>query len=176
MNKIKNLYWMCTVLFFLVACDGQGENKNIIFPDSMSKEQIIAASEIESKVTFVALADWQASVLNGVSTRGGATTKWITIDPDHGAAGTHTINITLLPNYTESERSATIKLVCGGEAVSISVTQKKEDEELIEFTPTAKWFIDKIEYIEYCDDFVSETSVINFSYDRKGRVIYKRAI
>lgn len=173
MKKLKSLcwVWMCAMFVFLVACDGEDGDKNIIFSDSKDKKQTIAASETGSEVTFVALADWQASVVNGASTRDAATTKWITINPDHGAAGTHTINITLLPNYTESDRSATIKVVCGGETVSISVTQeKKKDGELVEPTPTVRWLVDKIEYTEYY--ITPSNTVINFAYDQDGRVAH----
>jgi uncharacterized protein (TIGR02145 family) len=92
-------------------------------------------------VTFVASAAWTSSITESATAKaamGGLTTKsaraetdsWVSIDPNHGdAAGRYTIIITLKPNYTGSDRSATVTISCNGTDITVSVSQKGTTED-----------------------------------------------
>jgi hypothetical protein len=75
-------------------------------------------------VSFTTAGAWTSSVAE--TTR---ATSWVTVTPSSGSkAGDYTIEITLQPNYTGSDRTATVTIASGGETLPITVTQKAVTE------------------------------------------------
>ena len=112
--------------------------KNITVTDGQTNQTVYANENSGSDgVSFTTTGAWasritesttaQAPAEAGISRAPGDTPDWISINPDHGdAAGTYTITITLLPNETGVNRTATIIISCDGTEVTITVTQKGE--------------------------------------------------
>ncbi len=94
------------------------ENRTILIPQEALSVSIGADSGLKHTVSFEAAEEWQASVLQ---TRSDA---WITIDPESGSAGKNNIAVTLTENTEETSRKAVITIHCGGESVSITITQR----------------------------------------------------
>jgi len=94
--------------------------------------QTVFADKTDGKsgVTFVTTGAWTSTITEGTakSTKAGTIT-WLTIDPDHGnTAGKYTIVISLEPNATGADRTATITITCNGTDITITVTQKGTKE------------------------------------------------
>ena len=83
-------------------------------------------ASIEGGFTFTAAADWYTQVSYDTPVKSG-TNEWITLEPANGSAGTVTINIELQPNTTGTNRTATIKIICGDTVLTITVTQRADD-------------------------------------------------
>ena len=83
-------------------------------------------ASIEGGFTFTAAADWYTQVSYDTPVKSG-TNEWITLEPANGSAGTITINIELQPNTTGTNRTATIKIICGDTVLTITVTQRADD-------------------------------------------------
>ena len=94
------------------------------------RERIVFADETEAEgVTFKTAKSWTSSIRwrNGDHDWQGLSPDWISISPAHGAAGTHTINISLTKN-TESvgKREAIITFNNGKSFFEIYITQATE--------------------------------------------------
>ena len=110
--------------------------KNITVTDGQTNQTVYANENSGSGgVSFTTTGAWTSRITettaakapaeSGISRAPGDTPDWISINPDHGdAAGTYTITITLLPNETGVNRTATIIISCDGTEVTINVTQK----------------------------------------------------
>lgn len=71
-------------------------------------------------VSFTASGDWTVSPSNDRAT-------WIGISPASGTAGKATVTVTVEPNDTPDERSATLRVKCGSATASVTITQKQKD-------------------------------------------------
>ncbi|MDR0954606.1 MAG: leucine-rich repeat domain-containing protein [Rikenellaceae bacterium] len=111
--------------------------KAIEMKSGQQTTQTVYADEKQavSTVSFTTAGAWTSSISEGTTktrteeaeTR--AAGDWISISPSSGdAAGDYTISITLEPNYTGLDRSATILITSGGESIPITVTQKAVTE------------------------------------------------
>ena len=79
-----------------------------------------------SDITFTTAGAWISTINEGNA----KAVSWINISPDRGnAAGKYTIAITLTPNTTGADRTATIIITCNGEDIKITVTQKSTTQE-----------------------------------------------
>lgn len=95
------------------------EEKNILIPQEELSVSIAADSGLNHTVNFETKAEWTASVRE--TTRGDA---WISIAPTSGSAGRSQITITLSENPDQTSRTAVITILCGGESVTITITQR----------------------------------------------------
>jgi len=113
--------------------------KNITITDGQTNQTVYANENSGSSgVSFTTTGAWASSITTGtakapaqpeISRAPGDSPDWISINPDHGDdAGTYTITITLLPNETGANRTATIIISCNGTEVTITVTQKGENQ------------------------------------------------
>jgi uncharacterized protein YjdB len=108
---------------------------------------------VKSDVTFATTGAWTSSIAEGAAPKPASmaikststatksaneeTGSWRTITPDHGdAAGKYTVTITLTPNTTGEDRTATITVSCNGTNITITVTQKAIKEDGTVLTPT----------------------------------------
>ena len=74
-----------------------------------------------SDVTFTTAGAWISTINEGNA----KAVSWVSISPSSGnTAGKYTIAITLTPNATGADRTATITITCNGEDIKITVTQK----------------------------------------------------
>ena len=71
-------------------------------------------------VSFTASGDWTVTPSNDRAT-------WIGISPASGTAGKATVTVTVDPNDTPDERSATLRVKCGTATASVTITQKQKD-------------------------------------------------
>ena len=141
MKKLGSLLLIMAMLF--VACEGgfedgklpnEGGNTNseYITLDEGSTallQQTVGCNAITaSGITFTTTEAWRATV---EEVR--AEEPWLSISPDHGDAGTHTLTITLQENTSEKARKADIVIKCNTAAVKITITQEGAEPQI---TPT----------------------------------------
>ena len=126
---------LASVLCF-TACDGGNdpENKDIIVENQEQLTQNVSADAEQSAVSFTTTGAWTSTITesaNGTSQQKAvASPSWISITPDSGKeAGDYTITLNLSENTTGADRTATITIICGETAVTITVTQKGTTEE-----------------------------------------------
>ena len=72
-------------------------------------------------VTFTANMDWTAST----------DQPWCTVEPGNGEAGTVTLTVSAIANTDYDERNAALRIACGTEQKTITVTQKQRDAILL---------------------------------------------
>ena len=75
----------------------------------------------ESKITFTSSEAWTAKVINT------SADNWISIHPTSGDAGDASITVTIEPNDTPDDRSASIIIQAGNVSKSVNVSQKQKD-------------------------------------------------
>ena len=71
-------------------------------------------------ISFTASADWTVEPSNDRA-------SWIGINPSSGSAGSATVTVSVDPNETPDERSATLRIKCGTASTSVTITQKQKD-------------------------------------------------
>jgi hypothetical protein len=103
------------------SCEEQEAVEPLTLTAGQTTQSVFADQEKASgTVSFTTAGAWTSSVAE--TTR---ATSWVTVSPSSGnAAGDYTITITLEPNYTGSDRTATVTIASGGEELEIAVTQK----------------------------------------------------
>jgi hypothetical protein len=122
------------------GCEPEENNPPAIsVADNSSLTQEVFADNEQGKsgVRFTTTGAWTSSISTvtassqSVQMRAtSSSTQWISIDPDHGnKADTYTINITLDTNFTGLDRTAIITILCNGDEIKITVTQKGKTEE-----------------------------------------------
>lgn len=133
---MKKLLTMLLVSVAMISCDknDDGEPTAITVPNQTELEQTVYADQTTGKsgVTFTTAGAWTSTISETSPTRSNKTTspEWISIDPASGdKAGSYTISISLSKNLTGAKRSATITIVCGGERITINITQEATTEE-----------------------------------------------
>ena len=101
------------------------ENNKFITDYDKGKLNIITYSddtEVNGGFTFTATESWNTYIDYGTAVRSG--NEWITLDPASGGAGDVTMEITLEPNTTGADRSATIRIICGETTLEIVIVQR----------------------------------------------------
>ena len=137
MYRLKSLFLVClfSVVAFFAGCNDKDKQPEIIVENETALSQTVFADKTNgtSGVTIITAGAWTSTITEGSAKSAKAgTATWVSINPDHGdAAGTYTIVISLEPNATGTDRTATINIACMGGNISITVTQKgtKEDGE-----------------------------------------------
>lgn len=93
----------------------------IDIPSSEDTSPVLGTEGGSVVLNFSTSAEWTANVIN---TR---ADSWIDVSPKNGNAGEAKITITVEPNDTYDERSATVQIKCGSAEKNIVVTQKQKD-------------------------------------------------
>jgi len=129
---LKNVIAMAICLVGMTIFSSCNSEKNnlpaISVADNSSLSQEVFADDVQGKsgVSFTTTGAWTSSISTVLSPQIQTTTNstdWISISPQSGNAGTHTINIALEKNYTGTDRTAIITILCGGEDIEITITQ-----------------------------------------------------
>lgn len=167
--------WMGLVLLFVTACsDDDNNTRQIEVADESELEQTLSGDQQTSTLSFVAASDWTSTVSETTPTTKSAD-SWLKLDPDHGGAGSYTINIILEPNETGEARSAVITISCGGTQITVSVTQEATSGSV---TPSDRYFVERVNILNEEVYSTGEThkneDIYFFEYDEKGRVTLVR--
>jgi len=148
MLKVKlNLSRMVAIAACLAAatmfssCEDKEKEPAIKVENEASLIQNVYADQTGGVTTTIVTAGaWSSTITEGsAKSTKSSTVSWLSIAPSSGAAaGTYPIVISLEPNLTGAERSATITIKCGNMEISIVVTQKttKENGESYVKAPT----------------------------------------
>ena len=167
--------WMGLMLLFVTACsDDDNNTRQIEVADESELEQTLSGDQQTSTLSFVAASDWTSTVSETTPTTKSAD-SWLKLDPDHGGAGSYTINIILEPNETGEARSAVITISCGGTQITVSVTQEATSGSV---TPSDRYFVERVNILNEEVYSTGEThkneDIYFFEYDEKGRVTLVR--
>ena len=161
-----------------VACDkddddnGGGQQNTtdaIKVTNEQSLTQEVYANNVAGKslTSFTTTGPWTSSIAettpstNSVQLRNASA--WISIDPASGdTAGTYNVSIILEPNATGKDRTAVITILCKGEEIKITITQKGVTEEnkpleikdLLVAHPWKIYSMTSPDGIEYFDEIV----------------------
>lgn len=156
------LNFLFIAVLALVACEKGSEPTNkAIEVESGQTTQVISAEATEGKggVTFKTTGAWTSIITEDTTAK--STPDWVHITPESGnAAGTYTVNMTLLVNPSNEKRTATITLHCSDDKVTLTITQEGKTEP--ETTPKV------ISGIERTGD--RDKVTFTFNYDEKGRI------
>ena len=133
------------LLMLLAAClcgacssdDGDGGSQlEISNQEQLTQTAYADESSTGGGFTFSAKSAWTAEVTEtpaksskeAAAQPGSNRLPWLSLNAYSGAAGSHTLQITLLPNYTGETRAAKIEIICGDDKITISVTQESKTE------------------------------------------------
>ncbi len=108
----------------MVSC-GKIEEPEILV-DNNSKLNLVqndipADAKFAETITFTSNKAWAISI--SAETKASDDISWVKVSPDHGDAGTYTLNISLDENNNPSPRSVIISIVSGDTSQDISITQ-----------------------------------------------------
>ena len=128
-------------------------------------EMTLPAAETDSVISFTATADWTATVEGG---------DWLSVSPASGEAGEISATLSASANSDADARTATVRITCGADEATVTVTQEgaagEEPEEPEEpEQPTGKMprsismVLDEDGYLYHHD--------YTFGYDEEGRVV-----
>ncbi|MDR0830590.1 MAG: Ig-like domain-containing protein, partial [Prevotellaceae bacterium] len=140
---MKKLYLFTAAVFaatiIFSACEPTIEKpKDIIVDDPAQLTQQVYADETQtsSEVSFTTTGAWTSNISETGAVYSARQKKitsdsiWVHITPESGdTAGNYTIVITLDPNYTGEDRTATITISCNGTDVTITVSQSGHAED-----------------------------------------------
>ena len=95
-------------------------------------QTVFADQTAGAAVKFTATGNWSAVL--SLKTKAETPLDWISINPKSGGAGSHTLTVTLQPNYTGADRTAVITITSGTDKAEATVTQKgtTQDGKLLE--------------------------------------------
>lgn len=119
-----------------------------------------------ASVTFEAPSSWR------VSARETRSVSWLTVEPDHGEAGTATVSFTMAPNGEPAARTAEITFSCEGGSFTMTITQEGQSavepsgQEKHPFVAPGK----RMSYAAQLDDTGQESSIYAFAYSDDGKV------
>jgi endonuclease/exonuclease/phosphatase family metal-dependent hydrolase len=139
MKSVK-LFSLISLLILSAAtfagCDKDNPKviKSITVSDEQSLNQEVFADKTSgSGVTFTTTGAWTTSIAEASETS--AAPAWLSISPSSSGdkAGTYTLVLTLEQNFTGSDRTAVITIVCADTEIAVTITQKsvKEDGKLL---------------------------------------------
>lgn len=174
---MKYCFAAVAALVMLVSCDQiiGGDGELIIDPveDALLEQTVGSTAFAAEGVTFTTTGAWTSQVVPATK---GSQPMWVSISPDHGdEAGTYTITISLEANDTGEDRKADIIITCGGQKITISITQVATEDVPSDGgevqTPVYKKYVSKLEwdYTHYDGD--EEKDVLTFEYDEMNRVV-----
>ena len=83
-------------------------------------QMTLPAAETDTTISFTATADWTASVEGG---------EWLNISPASGEAGEIAATLSASANNEAEARTATVRITCGTDETTVTVTQNAADGE-----------------------------------------------
>ena len=122
-------------------------------------EIALPAAEADTVISFTASAEWTAAVEGG---------NWLSVSPASGEAGEIAATLSASANNEAEARTATVRITCGTDETTVTVTQNAADEEEPE-RPTGKMpnsismVLDEDGYLYHHD--------YTFGYDEEGKVV-----
>ena len=163
MKHYLSLFTLCLSIIFLSCNDDNSSDSISISKDQLNQTAYAYASD--RGITFTAQEAWKTEINYNSATKATDTSNWITLDPPSGEAGTVTVKILLSPNYTGTGRKATIRIICGGSSITVTIEQKGQTEE--GNTP-----IDPERPDQY-KKLVSKIEITNTHYGSSGNLTHK---
>ena len=132
-RKVASIVACLTILALIAGCNSNKDNPEnpIAVGDVRQLDQTVYADKTSgaSNVIVSTTGAWISRIVEKLQTKADAPV-WISISPDHGdGAGDYTIAITLTPNYTGEDRTATVTISCGGTDMVVTITQKATKED-----------------------------------------------
>ena len=158
----------------VTSCSKDDAPKNLVLTGGTQTVQTVYADQTTGTggIRFTAATEWTATVTDATGTKaGGSSVEWLTLSAYSGGAGDHTLTLTLTENRTGKDRKAKIEIVCGGDAITVTVEQKgtteageapvQQGQKLarIEYTNTDS------ENPDYYDKFI-----LTFAYNADGKL------
>ncbi len=122
-------------------------------------EIALPAAEADTVISFTASAEWTAAVEGG---------NWLSVSSASGEAGEIAATLSASANNEAEARTATVRITCGTDETTVTVTQNAADEEEPE-RPTGKMpnsismVLDEDGYLYHHD--------YTFGYDEEGKVV-----
>ena len=128
-------------------------------------QMTLPTAATDTVISFTATAEWTAAVEGG---------DWLSVSPASGEAGEISATISASANNETEARTATVRISCGTDEATVTVTQNTADEDEPEEPeepeqPTGKMpksismILDEDGYLYHHD--------YSFGYDEEGRVI-----
>ncbi len=153
---MKNIfYFFLPILLLAVGCDESSDNDIVI---KGGDKLTINASQTQASFTFTAPDTWSLHT---------DATDWLTPDILEGAAGTYTVNLTVVANTSETSRTATIDIRCANDEEKLLITQLGTAD-----TPLPPSFDGKyIKSLMIKDTSDGETISSTFEYNEKGQLV-----
>ena len=134
MTKLSAISLLVAVFGILSSCSKDDNPPAISVANNQTLTQEVYADNVlgKSGVTFTTTGAWTSRIStsspSGQPVQMSApanSSDWVSISPDRGnAAGNYTIAISLEVNTTGANRTATITILCNGDEIKITVTQK----------------------------------------------------
>ena len=126
LNFLKRAVITAFAVLAFFSCEEEPKTYIQVEDEAALTQTAFADNGGKSGVTFVTSGAWTSTITEGTakSTKAG-TQSWVSINPDHGnASGTYTMIISIEPNETGKDRSATITISCNSMNIGITVSQK----------------------------------------------------
>ena len=95
-----------------VGCQEKPENGSVSLHSDA--QMTLPAAATDTAISFTATADWTASVEGG---------EWLTVSPSAGEAGEISAELSASANSETAARTATVRISCGTDQVSVTVAQ-----------------------------------------------------
>ena len=95
-----------------VGCQEKPENGSVSLHSDA--QMTLPAAATDTTISFTATADWTASVEGG---------EWLTVSPSAGEAGEISAELSASANSETASRTATVRISCGTDQVSVTVAQ-----------------------------------------------------
>lgn len=130
-------------------------------------EMTLPAAETDSVISFTATADWIATVEGG---------EWLSISPASGKAGEISATLSAAANGEADARTATVRISCGTDEATVTVTQEGAAEEEPEEPeqPTGKMprsiLLEQLYDGAPYDEGSPASCTWTFEYDDQGRM------
>ena len=142
------------------GCQEKPENGSVSLRSNA--EMTLPASATDTTISFTATAEWTAAVEGG---------DWLSVSPASGEAGEIAATLSASANNKTEARTATVRISCGTDETTVTVTQNATDEENPEEPeqPTRKK--PKSILLEFFHDGSFDYSFSwAFGYDEQGRL------
>jgi hypothetical protein len=125
-RKVASMIACLTILTLIAGCDKDSPILPVSVAGIEQLKQTVYADETSGKsnMGITTAGPWISRIMAKAQTRA-EVPDWISISPDHGdKAGSYTIAITLVPNFTGADRTANITISCNGSDIVATVTQR----------------------------------------------------
>ena len=180
---MKNEFWSLLLLSALLCgCsddDGGGgtpPTTEIELSEGTPQKQEVFADETSASskgISFTTNGAWKAVVEEVPASKAAQPADWVALSQYSGdKAGSYTLTVSLMPNFSGKERQAVIRIICGDSEITITIVQKGQME-----SGKAPRMVKKISYKE---DFGKEAeyhwgkpenATFTYAYDERGRVV-----